>query len=952
MVADPQFKKQDKTRFPALNQLFGLRKKVKDASRLLVEANRNSSTLSEDAAVLSPVEFDRTLDRSEIIERLVDRALEGQPGALRELRSIAQDSEDLEGLIKLKDIDPQRFVLEDASDLAACLTLIGMFDEAELALNRKAGSLPVGISGADLLPFLEAYGLVRAEQGKFGRKPVDPMPLWNFFDANLSSLRRDPRFSAVLPHIIAHLSHFRMVKELQRFSEDLVAGTDKDDIPSLVKYAQLVVSSIMAPSKRPDLHVHSKHLVGRELYRHVEAEASAFYHGNGRDLPKTVLINLFQMALAVDDLAKIDRYKSAVFGNDKPPQKGELANFKKAVSDYFTYLARATRYKDARIFLASQKAKLPEEFYLHLVSSCYLYERNYAAALSVSETLLRNYKKNSYRRKIATVYANSGELEKADEWLREAARVANDSGASRNEIATIRNDHARVEFLLQSSKILESVAQPILPKGVVFLGSSGCLNTISMTVPVLVELKRRGYAVIQLDEGMLRNQPTGTSWIDKHAGAVDKVIHSDFNILNGLQNEWVIDWPRKKVMSGGINFYQGIFEIMTQRLRAFNFDISDPGVYRWFRHYLVRSDRSLSACKAIERDVMSRGVPVRFMNAGSHSAPFSVYRTFALHYASKYDVGFVHMGPAYENYYSNLKSKVATTVSLDNLTKYPLYRLPFLARPDRFEEWLQQDGLYDRYKEDIDRVLNHNRVGRIDGNTSHTQYEDVLIRAKQDGRRVIGVYGKILCDMAVPFDGGPGHENIVDWLRHTVSTARSTSNLIVLKPHPHELRPEIARDLNEYWLDLIAKMDIPENVMVLPHTGFNNQDLIKYLDLAVLWNGTSSLELCAQGVSVVMASYFGKHDYPIDLIYPESRSDYERIICAHEWERPDQSKMERAALLLKYMGTEEVCVPFKYSHRPVTNDPVGVPYWHMDDVERFLRDGDPHISKLVDKVFA
>lgn len=391
---------------------------------------------------------------------------------------------------------------------------------------------------------------------------------------------------------------------------------------------------------------------------------------------------------------------------------------------------------------------------------------------------------------------------------------------------------------------------------------------------------------------------------------------------------------------------------MTQKFRAFNFNINDPWIFRWFRYYLVRCDKALTACKSIEREVMKRGMPVRFINAGSHSAPFSVYRSFALEKASKYDVGFIHMGPAYENYYSNLKSKVATTVSLDNLTKHPLYRLPFLARPDRFEEWLKRDGLYERYKEDIDRVLNHNRVGRLEGNTSHTQYEETLIRAKQAGRKVIGVYGKILCDMAVPFDGGPGHENIADWLRHTVATAGSTSNLIVLKPHPHELRPEIARDLNEYWLDLIGDMDIPENVLILPHTGFNNQDLIKYLDLAVLWNGTSSLELCAQGVPVVMASHFGKHDYPIELIYPESRSDYERIICADEWERPDRQKMERAALLLKYMGTEEVCVPFTYSHRPVTNDPVGVPFWHMDEVEKFLRDGDPHISRLADKFFA
>lgn len=897
---------------------------------------------------------DPLLNSAKVIDYLVGRALDGNGnrGVFWKLGSIARAGEPSQALERLKDIDPQNFVLDDAADLAACLTLIGKFDDAEQVLNRKVKTLPETVSGTDLMFLLEAYEFVRAEQGRFGRKPVDGMPLWSFLELNLHWLRHDDKFPVILPQIFDHLSHFRMLDQMRWLSEDLLGSLDADDIVKLAKTSQVIVASLFKASKRPELAVQGKRHLAVHIYRNTAAKVTSHYGSSGKNIPGSVGMHLLQMAITVGDGAGIATYKKMTIEQSGAVSKSDLPLYKKTTSVYFNMLVRARDYVGAQTFLSGQKAKLPEEFYLHLVSNCYTYERNYASAEAVAASLLRKYKKNSYRRKIATILANNGELEKASAWLNHAASVAlaAGNGPPKRELAAIREELARVNFLSQASNILEAVAQPRLPKGVVFLGSFGCLNTISMVVPVLLELKRRGYAVVQLDEGMLRNEPTGIAWIDKHAGMIERVIHTDLDISDGLENEWMIDWSGRKIIADGINFYQAIFEIMTQKFRAFNFDINDPWIFRWFRYYLIRCDKALTACKSIEREVMSRGMPVRFINAGSHSAPFSVYRSFALHHASQYDVGFIHMGPAYENYYSNLKSKVASTVCLENLTKYPLYRLPFLARPDLFEDWLMQDGLYDIYRDEIDRILNYNRVGRT-AELSESPYEACLREAKLSGRKIIGVYGKILCDMAVPFDGGPGHENIADWLRHTVTIASETSNLIVLKPHPHELRPEIARDLNEYWLDLIKGMSIPENVLILPHTGFNNQDLIKYLDLAVLWNGTSSLELCAQGIPVVMASHFGKHDYPVELIYPNSRSDYEKIICSNDWERPGPEKMERAALLLKYMGTEEVCVPFKYSHRPVTNDPVGVPFWHMDEIDRLLTEGDAHISRLADKFF-
>lgn len=855
-------------------------------------------------------------------------------------------------LLRLNSLSHTSIPLGGAAPYVRCLILAGDLPSAEAYLHKSLISMDE-LSAEQLLAIFQIFGLVHAEQGKFGRKPIADEEAVSKILEVMPSFNRHPRIGELVFHSISYLGHHRLWRKAEGVSASLLQSLQGGkDIDKWLLAVTGVVKAFTALSKRPELGIHAQLAYANELYEEVEAKLFNYYATSA--VPVRYQIDMAYLATLVKPVAEqaVLFDKILLLLEKRKLSQPEINKVKSLISSHFVSLAKATRYSDALKMLARAKKLVPEEFYYNLAASAHAFNRNYGSAEKLTLVLLKKYKKLQYRRKLANILERAGELPRSREVLLAAEAIASNSAGLGvlKELELIQGELARVQFLLRSTQILRSVPQPRLPKGVVFVTSFGCLNSISMMIPVLRELRSRGYAVIQVDEGMLVNDPTGIEWIDRHGSRINRVLHTDVDLEHGLENAWEISWNERKVISNGVNFYQGIFEIMTQRLRSYNFDINDPGVFRWFRHYLVRSDRALSVCLDIKRTVMARGMPVRFINCGSHSAPFSVYRSFSLHESEKYNVGFIHMGPAYENYYSNLKNKFASTVCADNLTKYPNYRLPFLARPDLFESWLGKKDQYSLNKDAIDRVLNMNRVGKQDTHEISVM-EERIAAFKAAGRRIIGVYGKILCDMAVPYDGGPGHASIVDWLRHTVEIANNTDNVIVLKPHPHELRPEIARDLNEYWLDLVDVAALPNNVIVLPHQGMNNQDLIKYLDLAVLWNGTSSLELLAQGVPVVMASYFGQHDYPVEMIYPADRRNYEEIVCGSDWERPDEDKMKRSALLLHYMGTDEVCVPFTYSYRPVTNDPVGVPYWHEAAIDQLVEKGDPHISRLADKFF-
>ncbi|WP_254277422.1 hypothetical protein [Halomonas sp. 3H] len=503
----------------------------------------------------------------------------------------------------------------------------------------------------------------------------------------------------------------------------------------------------------------------------------------------------------------------------------------------------------------------------------------------------------------------------------------------------------RLRFLEQTSEIIRREEQPAQPVGYVLLASLNCFNTLAMVTPALIELKRRGYAVGSLMKGVLDQRPPSET---------DPSIANLFNSLDRAREDgelvfdWQVDWQNRKVIAEGVNFYQGIYENLSNVYRRASITIDEEPVASTFEIILRRCDYVLRACQLLEHAALKTGQPIVLLGSNSHVAPYSIFRDFALDRRLP-NLRYVVASVAYENYYTNLGSKTSGSMAVVDMTLHRNCRAPFLAIPDRFEHWYNDHRDSPDVQNRFDELMAKNRTGS--GNSVHSSpMANILSEARNEGRRIVCCFGKILCDLAVPYDGGPAHSDMLDWVRHSIKVARDNPDLLLLiKPHPHELRPEIALELTEKLEDIIPK-DLTDNVIVLNHAEFNAGDLAQYLDLAVLWNGTACLELTGLGVPVVMCSHFGRHDYPIPLVYPESKSDYEYLLTSAMLVSPDQELRKKAMGLLHYMGTKEVAIPNLYSRRPITNDSIGVPSWYMDKVNDFVASGDPYMDLAADRI--
>ncbi|WP_199452299.1 hypothetical protein [Marinobacter sp. bablab_jr008] len=508
----------------------------------------------------------------------------------------------------------------------------------------------------------------------------------------------------------------------------------------------------------------------------------------------------------------------------------------------------------------------------------------------------------------------------------------------------IRTEIEKLSFLRNSSRYLNSVSQPKFPKGVIFLASQTCFNTLAMMTPALIQCKKHGYAVVCLTQGMVEHDSTGIEFIDKFQGVIPLNLRP-----SSRQYDWTVDWENKVISCQGINFYQGFYERLSTYVRRFYVDINVRKVDEQLRNMLDRSDLCLSVCERIYREIVKdNNMPVVFVSGNSHVTPFSIFRDYAINKDDE-KLSYVNCNVAYEAYFSNLGSKYANTMCVTDMTLHKDIRAPFMARADQFVPWYEKNRDNPEYMQKADALINVNRVGS-DSDASAVQLIEYLKTMKASGKRIVCAFGKVPVDLNVPYDGGPAHSDMADWINHTVSICSELDDVVLLvKPHPHELKPEIALDLVEGFHDLIS-VQVGDNVKLLDHKEINGHALAPYLDLALLYNGSSGVELTAQGIPVIMTSYFGKHDYPICLNYPESREHYEQMISKKMYRYPDEDLRRQAAFLLCYLGTDEISIENRYSKRQLTNDKIGVPSWRDELMEQFLNEGDPKMEYIAKRI--
>jgi hypothetical protein len=465
-----------------------------------------------------------------------------------------------------------------------------------------------------------------------------------------------------------------------------------------------------------------------------------------------------------------------------------------------------------------------------------------------------------------------------------------------------------------------------------------------------MELKKQGWAVIPLVEGLLPREMTGKPKID--------LLHGCITIELGLRAEaarafspvedFVAEPSRGELTWKNMNLRHSLWEDARINRRAYNIDFSCPALTIYLQRLCDWTERVAQATAYAHKLFPAMKMRCGLMSLFNSRLPDSLFRHFCEEYGDPKTFFCLHTANGYENYFTNFSTKMSTRCVVRNVTADNVVRSASLPNPILFDRFFEHNKhLVDNVFVKMEQVMS---VRRSTGKATEVDplaiaCEKRIMEWRDKGGKVACLFGKVVCDSGVPYDGGPIHDDLKDWLHHSIEAVRGTNTMLLIKPHPHELNEQIATYLNEYFTDLIDA-ELPDNVIILGHRWFDIQALKRFVDLGLIYNGTTAIELALLKIPCVLCSYFGPIDYPVGHIVPKSRKHYENILTFRSRSKPTKDMTERAAIWLEYMSNSRFTIDYRYHTRPITNKVIYPPYWFDEDIRNYLAKGDRNVEIL------
>ncbi|MDR5907502.1 hypothetical protein [Franzmannia qiaohouensis] len=489
------------------------------------------------------------------------------------------------------------------------------------------------------------------------------------------------------------------------------------------------------------------------------------------------------------------------------------------------------------------------------------------------------------------------------------------------------------------------------PLGHVVVFDLGSRVTTGLMVPISLVLLKQGYSV---SSAVASTMPKSDLKVLSNVSAVIRT--NGFSFTNepwnsqSLRNEWVIDWPSGIVSCDGVNYFTFFLERISKLERSYRGTLASERSNKLFDEILKKSDVALSFCKNL-LSVAEKEKPVRVVTMDTHFAPWGVVRKWCEVFGAEKGIHLIGLSIAYENYFSNLTSIEASTISVEDMTARSDLRHPFLGGRYRFEKFLEKVGPNEISRENALSWINVNR-SRTNSISEQDRAEVLgkVSKAREQGKKVFCLMGKVLIDFAAPDDVGNVYADFETWINDLIRLSSKNDAILIIKPHPHEIRSEIVQEGVQCLREILPK-SLPESVIYLDHSLFNSSELASLVDTAFVWNGTVCAEFPVLGCPVIGESIWSARDYPLNQHIINNEEDYIRIFNGKIDVPLSEDTIYRAIAHLHFMKCSDVAIPLKYVKRAGTNQSVGANVFYDEELALLEKEGDSNVEKAASRFF-
>lgn len=570
-------------------------------------------------------------------------------------------------------------------------------------------------------------------------------------------------------------------------------------------------------------------------------------------------------------------------------------------------------------------------------------------AHSVFDALPKSLQSHPLSLPYINILQRGGQFEKAEQIARSVyASILQTPGALDAERSqSLIRRIGELKFAAETARHFLAVPQPENPIGVIFATPRNIEQLRRSPLTVFLEWKKMGWAVIPLFEGVLPVHRTGIEKIDRYAACVEQNARFSDKTKTWLNVDegCTVDLDTGKLAWRDIDLSHALWEEATISRRCYEPTWTCPALQRSLGNLVKWTNLLATVLVNARSDFEDMGPRAGIHSFFNFRLPDALTRFYCSQHGDPQAFFCIHASNSYENYFTNFRTNLSSLLSVRNMTSTPKTR----AAPFPTAEMVAA-RMKVQTADEISKARSIVNIKRSTGEHSALKPEAEetrkrILEWRKKGGKTACAFGKVICDTAVPYDGGPAHKNLKDWINDTIDAVAGSETLLLIKPHPHELREEISCFLNCNFFDLIEK-PLPDNVMFLGHDWFDINDLEGLIDLALIYSSTTSIEMALMKIPTIVASHFAPIDYPVGHKVVTSREQYKAVVQFKKRIRPAKDGVERATAWLALMRSKEIAVPYRYHSRQITNCVVYPPWWMEQDIEAYLQNGDENVALL------
>jgi hypothetical protein len=411
------------------------------------------------------------------------------------------------------------------------------------------------------------------------------------------------------------------------------------------------------------------------------------------------------------------------------------------------------------------------------------------------------------------------------------------------------------------------------------------------------------------------------------------------NNLNGYYFDWAVEIENQTIEAYNTNFFPLILSTLRTVQKCYNVNFFGSNNEMVFDYLIKSCDLLLHYFFLLKDYSLKNNKKIRIVGFENNYIPNGVYHLLCDKFSNDRDIEYIELRRGYMSYFGQYHFRESFVTCTNLIREKVLHGIA-----------VNKDELntIDQKKIDMDALSKPllKAVNKISFSKFSNQKNKVISQIKNyktGNRKVFVLFAHLFYD--VPLDDCSNSFNdMCEWIKLTIEFFKGNENLLLLKPHPAEIRTDEPKKIpHETLKSFLNKTQLLKNIILLEPNEFSLSELAPFMSCGLIWRSSVAMELTFLGVPTIIA---GTPIYKVlPLNYSQNRQHYFQMIDNAENIEVTESQKMGVAKYLYLLEKKHIlvdCITYEAKLRKVL--------WNRKILEKYLVEGNAKISSITEKV--